>query len=159
MFAKTILTAAVCVILLSFSACTTPESVNNDAPKIVTDDLKPPVVEVPPKVVEPPQPPKVIEPESPTSLPEIPPVEPQLPMVDPEDDSEVVVSFRDSKLTMNQVNLMHPNPTDFQIAKLANSWLLNEILIAEAVKRGIPETPKGKFVSEMMRRGGYIQGI
>ena len=145
MFAKTILTAAVCVILLSFSACTTPESVNNDAPKIVTPEP------------EPPQQPKVIKPEAPTVQPIEPPVEPQAPMVDPEDDSEVVVAFRNSKLTMNQINLMHLDPTDFQIANLARSWLLNEILLAEAVKRGIPETPKGKFVSEMMRRGGYIQ--
>ncbi len=157
MFAKIILTAAICVLLLSFSACTTPESVNNEAPKIVTPELKPPIVEVAPKAEEPPQPPKVIEPEAPTVQPVEPPVELQPPMVDPEDDSEVVVSFRDSKLTMNQVNLMHLNPTNFQIANLARSWLLNEILIAEAVKRGIPETPKGKFVSEMMRRGGYIQ--
>jgi hypothetical protein len=151
MFAKTILTAVVCVMLLSISACTSPESVNTtETPQVVTPKPKPPVVEVPPKAEEPPQQPKIIEPQS-------PPVHPEIPLVQPEDDSEVVVAFRNSKLTMNQVNLMHPNPTDFQIANLARSWLLNEILLAEAVKRGIPETPKGKFVSEMMRRGGYIQ--
>ena len=32
---------------------------------------------------------------------------------------------------------MHLNPTDFQIANLARSWLLNEILLAEAVKKDL----------------------
>ena len=75
------------------------------------------------------------------------------------DDSEVIVSLGDEKLTMEQIKWRYPDPEAYQIVTLANWWIKNELLYAEAVKRGILNQPRAKFLAETGRKGGFAQGL
>jgi len=75
------------------------------------------------------------------------------------DDSEVLISLGDKKLTMGQIKWRYPDPQPPQIVTLANWWIKNELLYAEAVKRGILNEPRARFFAETGRRGGFAQGL
>lgn len=68
------------------------------------------------------------------------------------DASEVIISLGEKKLTMQQVKWIQPNIKDEEIAGIANGWLDNELLYAEAERRGITREPKAKFIAELMRK-------
>jgi hypothetical protein len=72
---------------------------------------------------------------------------------DPNSDAfEVIISLGDNKLTMEQIKWVHPSATDYQIASFVTWWLNNELLYAEAEKRGIADEPRAKFLAELMRK-------
>lgn len=75
------------------------------------------------------------------------------------DASKVIISLGDKKLTMQQVKWMQPEADDKQIAKIANWWLENELLYAEAERRGITKEPKTQFITEMMRKKGFSREL
>ena len=74
-------------------------------------------------------------------------------------DSEVIISFGDKKLTMQQVKWMQPGADKKTIARIADWWLDNELLYAEAERRGITREPKAAFLSELMRKKGFAQQL
>jgi hypothetical protein len=74
---------------------------------------------------------------------------------DSNDASEVIISLGDKKLTMQHLRWLHPDAEGIQIATFARWWLENELLYAEAEKRGITEESKTRFFSEMMRRSVF----
>ena len=66
----------------------------------------------------------------------------------------VIVQLGDKKLTMEQIDWIRPTfggqkLTDQQIAETAQWWLENELLCAEAEKRGIANQTKTKFLTDM----------
>lgn len=69
--------------------------------------------------------------------------------------AEVIIGLGDSKLTMQQVNWMQPNADGPQIARITKWWLENQLLYAEAEKRGLTNEPKAKFFAEMMRMNAF----
>ncbi|HUW18110.1 MAG TPA: peptidyl-prolyl cis-trans isomerase [Sedimentisphaerales bacterium] len=73
--------------------------------------------------------------------------------------SEVILSLGDAKLTLEQINWIQPDASDSQIAWLADRWLENELLYAEAEKRGLTSDPKVKFVAEMTRKSRFSQEL
>lgn len=75
------------------------------------------------------------------------------------DASEVIIRLGDKKLTVQQVKWMQPNAAGPQIAMLADWWLENELLYAEAKRRGITKERKAKFLAEVMRRRGFAQEL
>ena len=68
-----------------------------------------------------------------------------------ENTSEVIISWKDKKLTLQQISWMYPSTNNKTIARAANWWLENELLYAEAEKRGITKEPKAKFIAELTR--------
>jgi len=75
------------------------------------------------------------------------------------DTSEVIVSLGDKKLTIRQVEWVQPNADEQKIAKFANWWLENELLYAEARKRGLTRKPKAKFIADMMKKRAFSQEL
>jgi parvulin-like peptidyl-prolyl isomerase len=71
------------------------------------------------------------------------------------DALEVIISLGEEKLTMQQIKWVHPRAADSQIANLAKWWLENELLYAEAEKRGIADEPRAKFLAELMRKNVF----
>jgi peptidylprolyl isomerase len=71
------------------------------------------------------------------------------------DASVVIISLGDNELTMEQIKWVHPSATDYQIASFVKWWLDNELLYAEAEKRGIADEPKAKFLAELMRKNVF----
>jgi len=69
-----------------------------------------------------------------------------------EDTSEVIIRWQDKKLTLQQITWMHPATDDKTIARAADWWLENELLYAEAERRGITQEPRAKFIAELMRK-------
>ena len=69
----------------------------------------------------------------------------------------VIVQLGDKKLTMEQIDWIRPTfggqkLTGQQIAETAQWWLENELLSAEAEKRGIANQTKAKFLIDMMAK-------
>jgi len=79
-------------------------------------------------------------------------VESKEPDVEP---SEVLISLGDKKLTMRQLQWMQPNLTDRHISRLTKWWLENELLYAEAQRRGITKDPRARFITEQRRRYAF----
>ena len=73
--------------------------------------------------------------------------------------SEVIISLGDKKLTMQQVEWMQPGADKNTIAKVADWWLGNELLYAEAESRGITGQPKAKFLAELMAKKSFVQQL
>jgi peptidyl-prolyl cis-trans isomerase C len=73
--------------------------------------------------------------------------------------SEVVISFGNEKLTKQQAEWMQPGADDQRLAELAKWWLDNELLYAEAQRRKITDSPKIKFLSELMRKQAYSKEL
>lgn len=71
------------------------------------------------------------------------------------DASKVIISLGDKKLTVQQVKWIQPNIKDEEIAGIADWWLDNELLYAEAERRGITKEPKAKFMAELMRKKAF----
>lgn len=66
--------------------------------------------------------------------------------------SDVIISLGDKKLTMEQIKWIHPDADNRKMARFADWWLENELLYAEAEKRGISEEPRTKFIAELMKK-------
>jgi len=66
--------------------------------------------------------------------------------------SDVLVSLGDKKLTLEQIKWMEPDADEQKVIYLANWWLEDELLLAEAEKRGITEEPKMKFLAELIKK-------
>ena len=73
--------------------------------------------------------------------------------------SEVIISLGDKKLTMQQIEWMQPGADKNTIARIADWWLGNELLYAEAERRGITREPKAKFLAELMRKKSFVQQL
>ena len=73
--------------------------------------------------------------------------------------SEVIISLGDKKLTMQQVKWVLPGADNQRTAKFANWWLENELLYAEAEKRGVTKEPKAKFIAELMKKKAFSQEL
>lgn len=73
--------------------------------------------------------------------------------------SEVIISLGGKKLTMQQVKWMQPGADKNVIGKIADWWLENELLYAEAKRRGITRDPKAKFLAGLMRKKGFVQQL
>jgi peptidylprolyl isomerase/peptidyl-prolyl cis-trans isomerase C len=71
------------------------------------------------------------------------------------DASEVIVGVGDEKLTMQHIEWMEPNATSKRMAQLAKWWIENELLYAEAEKRGVTKQPRVQFLAEIMRRNTF----
>jgi len=75
------------------------------------------------------------------------------PDKDPNSDaSKVLISLGDKKLTIQQARWLMPKADNQQLANIANFWLENELLYAEAEKNGITNNPQIKFISELNRK-------
>lgn len=66
--------------------------------------------------------------------------------------SDVIISLGDKKLTMEQVKWIHPDADNRRMAWFADWWLENELLYAEAERRGITKESKAKFIAELMKK-------
>lgn len=79
------------------------------------------------------------------------------------DASEIIICLGDKKLTMQQVKWADPEVVPSidrqRIADFANWWLENELLYAEAQRRGVTNEPGAKFVAEMMRKRAFAQEL
>jgi hypothetical protein len=72
------------------------------------------------------------------------------------DNNEVIASFGDSKLTMQQIKWLDPAvKTEPRIKYLAEQWLTNQIMYAEAKKRGLVDLPSVKFSAELAAMRAY----
>jgi len=72
---------------------------------------------------------------------------------------EVLARLGDKTLTMQHVMWRVPEPTDYQIARLADSWIETELLNEEAQRRGITDDPRVQFLAEMMKKGAIAQEL
>ena len=73
--------------------------------------------------------------------------------------SEVIVALGDKKLTMQHIEWMRPNPDDKVILQIANWWIENELMYAEAVKQGVTNEPKSQFLAELTKRRALSQQL
>jgi peptidyl-prolyl cis-trans isomerase C len=64
----------------------------------------------------------------------------------------VIISLGDKKLTLQQIKWMAPKIDDQTILRAVDWWLENELLYAEAQKRGITKEPKTKFIDELVKK-------
>jgi peptidyl-prolyl cis-trans isomerase C len=64
----------------------------------------------------------------------------------------VIISLGDKKLTLQQIKWMAPKIDDQTILRAVDWWLENELLYAEAQKRGITKEPKTKFIAELVKK-------
>jgi peptidyl-prolyl cis-trans isomerase C len=53
---------------------------------------------------------------------------------------------------MLQVEWRKPNPPDYDLVRLANSWVETELLYEEAEKRGLTDDPQVQFLAEINRK-------
>ncbi|MHC4477652.1 MAG: peptidyl-prolyl cis-trans isomerase [Planctomycetota bacterium] len=148
------------VLLLAVASCSTPPE-----PAAEPVVLPPPAQPVEPIAAEP----KPVEPTAvetvavestqpqPTDVgsDEPAPVEPVGPEV-PE-AHEVIVSLGDNKLTMEHIEWKTPDPPDYHVARLANSWVETQLLFAEAEKRGLSNDPRARFLADMMHKNAIVQ--
>jgi len=73
--------------------------------------------------------------------------------------SEVIISFGDKKLTMEQVKWMQPNIDDRNLPRLTNWWFENELLYAEAQRRGVTNERKVNFLADIMSKKQFGQEL
>jgi hypothetical protein len=73
--------------------------------------------------------------------------------------SEVLISLGEAKLTMEHINWIKPGASNSQIAWLAERWLENELLYAEAERRGITKQRKARFLVELTMKGRFVQEL
>lgn len=73
--------------------------------------------------------------------------------------SEIIISLGDKKLTMEQIKWIHPDTDNRKMAWFADWWLENELLYAEAKRRGITKEPKAKFIAELMKKKVFSQEL
>lgn len=73
--------------------------------------------------------------------------------------SEIIISLGDKKLTMEQVKWIHQDADNRKMAWFADWWLENELMYAEAERRGITKEPKVKFIAELMRKKVFSQEL
>ena len=73
-------------------------------------------------------------------------------LVSDNNSPDVLISLGDEKLTVQQLEWLQPNANEQQIAGITKWWLENELLYAEAKKRGIANKPKAKFVAELTKK-------
>jgi len=75
------------------------------------------------------------------------------------DPNEVIIAFGDKHLTTEQVLWMEPrmpaSALDQQLPRLANWWLDNELLYAEALERGLDKDPRVQFLADMMYKYAF----
>jgi len=133
MLCKVIFRAALCLLLLSIGACSAPDSGTSEG------------------VVE------AGEAES-AKAGEVETAEAEGEKVSSE-ASEVIISLGNKKFTVQQVKWMQPNVSDREIVKIANWWLENELLYAEALKRGVDKQPKAKFIAEVMSKSAVSREL
>lgn len=104
--------------------------------------------------------PETTTPKGPAEVSEVETAEPESKEVpDIIGTPEVIISLGDKKLTMQQAKWMQPEADNKAVAKLANWWLENELLYAEAERRGITKEPKTQFIAEMMRKKGFSREL
>ncbi len=72
---------------------------------------------------------------------------------------EVLASVGDQQLTMKHIRWRQPNPSDAQIAWLADSWIETVLLCEEADRRGLTGEPRVQFLAEMMRKGAIASEL
>ena len=73
--------------------------------------------------------------------------------------SEVIMTFGDDALTMQQIRWAIPNAGEAQVISLAETWLEHRLLYAEAVRRGMTNNPQLNFIADMSREGVFVQDL
>ncbi|MFH1614170.1 MAG: peptidyl-prolyl cis-trans isomerase [Planctomycetota bacterium] len=135
MFYKILLRAGLFVLLLSIVSCSSQEPAAKEA-KPSTQEAQEAIE--PAAVIEPAQESEAASEEA--AMPE----EMTQKGVDP---NEFVVSFNGKKLTLEQINwVVPPNANADMMGGFAQYWLDGQILYEEAVKRGLGDSEKVKFL-------------
>jgi hypothetical protein len=73
--------------------------------------------------------------------------------------NDVLVSFGDKKLTMENIRWRLPVPKDSDIYVLARTWLETKILYAEVRRRGITEEPRAQFFADLNAEKAYADEL
>jgi peptidyl-prolyl cis-trans isomerase C len=153
MLAKIISGLGLCALLLMVVSCSAPQGpASEEVVQVVvaepaeTDKPEPQQPKAEPTVDSPdqaePQPLEVVGPQAPQETDQPP----------DSNAPEVVISLGDKELTMLQVEWRRPNPPDYDLVKLANSWIETELLYEEAEKRGLTDDPQVQFLAEINRK-------
>lgn len=70
---------------------------------------------------------------------------------------DVLVRYGDKMLTMEQARWMQPSSDSRKTEEFANWWIENELLYEEALRRGITDQPKAKFIAEALKKRAFAQ--
>jgi len=74
-------------------------------------------------------------------------------------DENIIVSVGESKFTMQHVEWMQPNTDPKLIQQMAEWWVNNELLYAEAIKQGIGDKNKTRFLTDLTKKQLYAKEL
>ena len=74
-------------------------------------------------------------------------------------DANVIVSIGDSKFTTQNVEWMQPNANQQILPQMAEWWVNNELLYNEAIRQGVGDKDKTKFLMDLTKKQMYAKAL